>query len=48
LCVMQVLDEFEPKEVANVVSFHKCIKQILNEFPDVMKSCPMSSLKKTT
>jgi len=36
LCVMQVLDEFEPKEATKVVSLHKCIKQVLEEFPDVM------------
>jgi hypothetical protein len=36
LCVMQVLDEFEPKEATKVVSLHKCIKQMLEEFPNVM------------
>jgi hypothetical protein len=36
LCVMRVLDEYEPKEVANLVSSPKCIKQVLDEFPDVM------------
>jgi len=36
LCVMQVLDEFEPKEVTNMVNLHKCIEQVLNEFSDVM------------
>ncbi len=36
LCVMRVLDEFEPKEATNLVSLPKCIKRILNEFPDVM------------
>ncbi len=36
LCVMRVLDEYEPKEVANLVTSPKCIKQILDEFPDVM------------
>jgi hypothetical protein len=36
LCVMRVLDEFEPKEATKVVSLHKCIKQVLEEFPDVM------------
>jgi hypothetical protein len=35
-CVMRVLDEFEPKETADLVSSPKCLKQILNEFPDVM------------
>jgi len=36
LCVMRVLDEFEPKEATKVVSLPKCIEQILNKFPDVM------------
>jgi hypothetical protein len=36
LCVMRVLDEFEPREATKVVSSHKCIKQVLKEFPDVM------------
>jgi len=36
LCVMRVLDEFEPKEATKVVSLHKCIKQVLEEFPNVM------------
>ncbi len=36
LCVMWVLDEFEPKEATKVVSLHKCIKQVLEEFPNVM------------
>ncbi len=36
LCVMHVLDKFEPKEATNLVSFPKCVKQILDEFPDVM------------
>ncbi len=36
LCVMRVLDEFELKEATKVVSPHKCIKQVLEEFPDVM------------
>ncbi len=36
LCVMRVLNEFEPKEATKVVSLHKCIKQMLEEFPDVM------------
>jgi hypothetical protein len=33
---MRVLDEFEPKEATKVGSLHKCIKQILDGFPDVM------------
>jgi hypothetical protein len=36
LCVIRVLDEFEPKEATKVVSLDKCIKQVLNEFSDVM------------
>jgi hypothetical protein len=33
---MRVLDEFEPREATKVVSLHKCIKQVLKEFLDVM------------
>jgi hypothetical protein len=36
LCVMRVLDEFEPKETTNLLSFPKFVKQVLDEFPDVM------------
>ncbi len=36
LCVMRVLNKFEPKETTNLVSFPKCVKQILDEFLDVM------------
>jgi len=36
LCVMHVLDEIEPKKATNLVSLPKCIKRVLNEFPDVM------------
>jgi hypothetical protein len=36
LCVMRVLDEYEPKEAANLVTSPKCIKQVLDEFPNVM------------
>jgi hypothetical protein len=36
MCVMRVLNEFEPKEATNLVIFSKCIKRILDEFPDVM------------
>jgi hypothetical protein len=36
LCVMRVLDEYEPKEAANLVTSPNCIKQILDEFLDVM------------
>jgi hypothetical protein len=27
LCVMRVLDEFEPKETTNLVSFPKCLSK---------------------
>jgi hypothetical protein len=33
--VMRVLDEFEPKEATSLVTSSKCIKQVLEEFPDV-------------
>jgi hypothetical protein len=33
---MRVLDNFEPKEATNLVTPSKCIKQVLEEFPDVM------------
>jgi hypothetical protein len=33
---MRVLDEYEPKEVTKLVTSAKCIKQVLEEFPDVM------------
>ncbi len=36
MCVMWVLNEFEPKEVTNVVTSFKCIMQVLEEFLDVM------------
>jgi hypothetical protein len=36
LCVMHVLDEFEPKEATNLVSSPKCVKRVLDEFLDVM------------
>jgi len=36
LCVMQVLDEYEPKEVTKLMTSAKCIKQVLEEFPNVM------------
>jgi hypothetical protein len=36
MCVMRALDEFEPKETTNLVIFSKCIKRVLDEFPDVM------------
>jgi hypothetical protein len=33
---MRVLNEFEPKEAVNSATFPKCIKRVLDEFPDVM------------
>jgi len=36
LCVMRVLDEYEPKEVTNLVTSPNCIKWVLDEFLDVM------------
>ncbi len=36
LCVMRVLDEFEPKGATNLVSSPKCHKRVLDEFLDVM------------
>ncbi len=36
MCVMQVLDELEPKEATKLVTSSKCIRQVLEEFPDVM------------
>jgi len=33
---MRVLDEYEPKEATKLVTSPKCIKQVLEEFPDVM------------
>jgi len=36
LCVMHVLDEFEPKETTNLVNSPKCLKRVLDEFMDVM------------
>ncbi len=36
MCVMRVLDEYEPKEVTKLVTSTKCIKQVLEEFPYVM------------
>jgi hypothetical protein len=33
---MQVLDEYEPKEATKLVTFAKCIKQILEKFLNVM------------
>ncbi len=36
LCVMRVLDEFEPKEATHLVSSPKCLKRVLDEFSNVM------------
>jgi hypothetical protein len=36
MCVMRVLDEYEPKESAKLVTSAKCIRGVLEEFPDVM------------
>ncbi len=36
LCVMRVLDEYEPKEATKLVISTKCIKQVLEKFMDVM------------
>ncbi len=36
MCVMRVLDEYEPKEATKSVTSAKCIKQILEKFLDVM------------
>jgi hypothetical protein len=36
MCVMRVLDEFEPKETTKLVIPSKCIKQILEKFSDVI------------
>jgi hypothetical protein len=47
LCVMRVLDEFEPKEVTNMVNLHKCIEQVLNEFSDVIDALPSHGVKPT-
>jgi hypothetical protein len=36
MCVMRVLDKFEPKEATKLVTSSKCIKRVLEEFSDVM------------
>jgi hypothetical protein len=36
LCVMRVVDEFEPKEATNSINLPKCVKRILDKFLDVM------------
>ncbi len=42
ICVMRVLNEFEPKEATNLVTSSKCIRRVLEEFLDVMpKDLPL-------
>jgi hypothetical protein len=36
LCVMCVLDKFEPKEATDLVNVPKCVKRMLDKFLDVM------------
>jgi hypothetical protein len=36
LCIMRMVNEFEPNEVSNLVSFPKCAKRMSDEFPNVM------------
>jgi hypothetical protein len=36
LCVMRMLDEYEPKEAANLVTSPNYIKRVLDEFSNVM------------
>jgi hypothetical protein len=36
LCVMRVLDEYEPREVTKLATPSECIRRVLEEFPDVM------------
>jgi hypothetical protein len=36
MCVMRVLDEYEPEEATKLVTSPKCIKRVLEEFSDVM------------
>jgi len=36
MCVMRELDEYEPKEATKLVTSAKCIKQVLEKFPNVM------------
>jgi hypothetical protein len=36
MCVMRVLDEYEPHEATKLLTSPKCIKQVLEEFLDVM------------
>ncbi len=48
MCVMQVLNEFGPKEATNLVTFPKCIKQVLDEFPNVMLEAGRLAPEKTS
>ncbi len=36
LCVMHMVDKFEAKEATKLVNFPKCVKQVLDEFVNVM------------
>jgi len=36
MCVMRVLDEFEPQEATKLLTPSKCIRRVLEEFLDVM------------
>jgi len=36
LCVMRVLDEFEPKEATKLMTSAKCIKQVFEKYSNVM------------
>ncbi len=36
MCVIRVLDEFELEEATKLVTSPKCIRQVLEEFPNVM------------
>jgi hypothetical protein len=36
LCAMHVVDKFEQKEATKLANFPKCVKQVLDKFPDVM------------
>jgi hypothetical protein len=36
MCVMRVLDEYEPKEATKLATSAKCIRRVLEEFADVM------------
>jgi hypothetical protein len=36
MCVMRVLNEYEPKEATKLVTSTKCIRRVLEEFPNVM------------